>query len=225
MKSEEKYLIYKLFKQLKKIEKINNVRDKDAEKIIYNFIQEQKTAPYYMTQSILLQESVINQLQEKIIKLEKKINEIKINNNKKNFLSNFFKKNKIDSSNESEFINSEHNSFILKKKNPIIRKGLGFMSGALQTAAGVAGGFFLGNFLTKVFSNLNSQEKSNLSDDNFLSELSENNDFLKKDFKLNNLDILNYGENHNNDISDEPFSDNYLDDNYLDDNYLDDNDD
>lgn len=70
MQSEEQRLIDGLFSRLKEAESRSASRDASAEERIAGHIKEQPFAPYYMAQTILIQEAAIKQLNDRIQALE-----------------------------------------------------------------------------------------------------------------------------------------------------------
>ncbi|CAL4042429.1 Putative uncharacterized protein Yba2 [Buchnera aphidicola (Tetraneura ulmi)] len=171
MKTEEKILIESLFSRLLEVEKKSSKRDQSAEELIDSLIEKQKNAPYYLIQTVLVQETVLKKLNVEINELKKEITNFKekvVEKDKKtSFLSGFFKNNKNK--------NSNFNS--LKKSNTIPKEYVNnnipsndsvgstatsgfsssnnntFLGNALQTAVGVAGGMVVGNMLTNMFQN------------------------------------------------------------------------
>ena len=70
MQYEEQHLINGLFERLKQAEQQNSQRDADAERQIAEFVRQQPAAPYYMEQSILIQEAALKRLQARVQELE-----------------------------------------------------------------------------------------------------------------------------------------------------------
>ncbi|MDE5286110.1 MAG: DUF2076 family protein, partial [Buchnera aphidicola] len=77
-----------LFKRLKETEIKSASRDESASTLIQKLVKEQPFSPYYMIQTILIQETAIKKMNEKIEELEKKILYLESSDNKKtSFLS------------------------------------------------------------------------------------------------------------------------------------------
>ena len=76
MQSEEQRLIDGLFSRLKEAESRSASRDSSAEERIAGHIKEQPFAPYYMAQTILIQEAAIKQLNERIQALESQVSQL-----------------------------------------------------------------------------------------------------------------------------------------------------
>ncbi|PPI88321.1 ABC transporter substrate-binding protein (plasmid) [Candidatus Pantoea edessiphila] len=217
MQLEEKQLIERLFQKIKKAEEHASNRDSEAEEQIKDHIKQQPAAPYYMVQSILIQEAALNKLNQQVIKLKDEVLELqRLNQTKgKTFLSKLFSGNKPSEQtvplNTKNTVSSE-NSIATTAAGPapaysIPRSsGSSFMSGALQTAAGVAGGVVIGNLLNNMFHHTAPEEIINIIDDPHSSmhnsplhnndSLLDNNDSLLQSNELGEIDHLDT-TNHN----------------------------
>jgi hypothetical protein len=173
MEDQEKQLIEGLFHRLKNTELHSNDRDEQADELIQKLVKKQPFSSYYMTQTILIQETAIKKMSIQIEELKKRIEELKNHNSTKktSFLSNFFKSNssaenkslddnvwKNDMRRQSHHINPNISSPVAQQ-TPIITRHSSFLSNALQTATGVAGGMILGNMLMNVFSHSKPEEE------------------------------------------------------------------
>jgi len=76
MQSEEQRLIDGLFSRLKEAETRSASRDASAEERIAQHVSEQPSAPYYMAQTILIQEAAIKQLNDRIQALEGQVTQL-----------------------------------------------------------------------------------------------------------------------------------------------------
>lgn len=179
MQSEEQRLIDGLFSRLKQAEAQSAPRDADAEKVIGQYVQAQPAAPYYMAQTVLIQEAAIKQLNQRIQALESEVSQLQSSRQSSGgFLAGLFGGG--SSSNHAGESSSSGSAPIPGAQNYArqappqpgyaqpqaqgyapARSG-GFMSGALQTAAGVAGGVVLGNMLMNMFSGSHPQEIVNI---------------------------------------------------------------
>jgi hypothetical protein len=178
MKDEEKNLIENLFHRLKNTELNSSHKDISADELIQKLVKKQPSSSYYMAQTILIQETAIKKMSVKIEELKKRINILNEEQNKKpSFLSNFFKKNsasqkisydnnlwkhKENPSNLNNSINPATSSIthtIPTAATTISNRSSGFLSNALQTATGVAGGMILGNMLMNVFNHSKPEEE------------------------------------------------------------------
>lgn len=76
MQSEEQRLIDGLFSRLKEAEAHSASRDASAEERIAQHVSAQPAAPYYMAQTILIQEAAIKQLNDRIQALESQVSQL-----------------------------------------------------------------------------------------------------------------------------------------------------
>ena len=67
---EDRSAIEGLFARLREVEQRTEPRDPEAEALIRELISRQPGAPYYMAQTILVQEQALRQAQERIEQLE-----------------------------------------------------------------------------------------------------------------------------------------------------------
>jgi len=96
MEQQEKKLIENLFNKLSISEKNSLDRDILADNLIKSLLNKQPNAPYYMAQIILVQETAINKLSEKINSLEQQLSLMQKSekkNSSSSFLSGFFRSN------------------------------------------------------------------------------------------------------------------------------------
>lgn len=217
MKDEEKNLIENLFHRLKKAELNTSERDSSADELIQNLVKKQPASSYYMTQTILIQETAIKKMSMKIEELKMRIKSLNNNNNKEesnkktSFLSSFFKKNPTPQ--------KASNDDIWKKKEDILppnysnttvlpttqslptvnSRSSSFLGSALQTATGVAGGMILGNMLMNVFSHSKPEEDIfDTVNKSSLDQYQEEN-FLNNDHH-DHHDLINYEYDNESDI-------------------------
>ncbi|GAB3390650.1 DUF2076 domain-containing protein [Azotobacter armeniacus] len=180
MQSEEKNLIDGLFSRLRDVEGQSASRDPQAEGVIREHVARQPAAPYYMAQAIIVQENAIQQLDGRTKELEAQIEQLKQQAQSASrqqsgggFLAGLFGGGRSEpqpqqpvarpqpaarpaTSGWSEPGHGNQGGF---GQQPGFQRGAyapqagggGFLSGALQTAAGVAGGMVLGNVLMDLF--------------------------------------------------------------------------
>ncbi|MDU2786789.1 MAG: DUF2076 domain-containing protein [Enterobacter sp.] len=184
MQYEEQQLINGLFERLKQAGQQNSQRDADAERQIAEFVRQQPAAPYYMAQSILIQEAALKRLQARVQELESELAAQKSKpSTGGSFLGGLFGGGKSNP--------QPDNSWNAQPQQPPAQdysrapasatRGGGFMAGALQTAAGVAGGIALAEMLT-----IGNQygDVNNVSDTRFLNQndpFGSNNDIWQND--------------------------------------------
>ena len=174
MQSEEQRLIDGLFSRLKEAETHSASRDASAEERIAQHVTKQPAAPYYMAQTILIQEAAIKQLNDRIQALEAQVSQLQAAKpSSGGFLSGLFGGGQsrgadpipgAEQYGRPQTNNAQPQYAPQQNYAPQAagRSGGGFMAGALQTAAGVAGGVVLGNMLTNMFSGSHPQEIVNI---------------------------------------------------------------
>jgi hypothetical protein len=122
-----------LFDRIEDVARNSQPRDRDAEALIQQRLREFPPAPYYMAQTILIQEQALKQAQERIEQLEAQ------GRPRGGFLGGLF--------------NDEPQRQPARRRGPWDRQqdydnrgqGGGFLAGAAQTALGVTGGVLLGS--------------------------------------------------------------------------------
>lgn len=182
MQSEEQRLIDGLFERLQQAQDNSAARDDAAETRINEHLKRQPAAPYYMAQTILIQEAAVKQLNARIQQLESKVSELEqAKPASGGFLAGLFGGGQQNASTRpaasarphdgsapipgaSQYQNTAAPGGYAQSAapQPQMARGGGFMAGALQTAAGVAGGVVLGNMLTGMFQHSQPQEIVNI---------------------------------------------------------------
>lgn len=210
MQSEEQRLIEGLFQRLKQAEQNAGPRDMEADRQIQSFVQQQPAAPYYMAQSMLIQEAALNRLNQQVQQLQNEVAQLKATAQQRpaggGFLSGLFGTGRQTPStpawgnqpsqqqaapawgNPPPQQPAGYSGYAQQYNTP---RGGGFLSGALQTAAGVAGGVVLGNMLTNMFHQSAPQEIVNIIDDPAASLTGGSDPLLNQDFNADNLDTFN----------------------------------
>jgi uncharacterized protein len=119
MDSRDREAIEGLFQRIARVEQRSGPRDRGAEALINAKIGQQPAAPYYMAQTILMQEKALNEAQARIEELE----------------NGGYGAGRRSGGNAGPWDRAPGYG------------GGGFLAGAAQTAMGVAGGVLLGNML------------------------------------------------------------------------------
>jgi hypothetical protein len=127
MNPDERTLIRDLFVRLEAVEERSPPRDPAAERYIRERLSEQPGAPYYMAQTILVQEQALRAAEERIRALEAEAERVATPRGP-------WGAGGRDAGHGTRF----------PTPPPV---GGGFLAGAAQTAMGVAGGVLLGNLL------------------------------------------------------------------------------
>lgn len=184
MNSEEQSLIDGLFTRLRDAESQTAPRDADAEALINRHLVQQPAAPYYMAQAMLIQEAAIKRLDQRVKELEaQQARAQEQRPSSGGFLAGLFgggqsqeqraaqPQQRPDGWGQTRFsqpggnaayaINpaaGNPNDFRPAQPAQAAPQGGGFMRGALQTAAGVAGGVMVADLLTSMFHHNQPQE-------------------------------------------------------------------
>lgn len=197
MQSEEQRLIAGLFQRLKQAEHSAEIRDADAERHIQSFIQQQPAAPYYMAQSILIQEAALSRLHQQVQELENTVTQLKAKQKQRgvSFLSGLFGSHRYhpQAPTQPQVQMQPANYSNRPEQQPlhVSSRGGSFMAGALQTAAGIAGGMVLGNMLTNMFNHDSPEEIVHILDNHTSSIAGGGETLMKQNFDSNNLEAFN----------------------------------
>ena len=146
MQQQEQGLIDGLFDRLKQAQARDSKRDQQADQLIRQHLAQQPDAPYYMTQALLIQQAALTRLNERVKELE--ANQSAPNGG--SFLSGLFGS---ESSPPPRFTPPPATT----PAQPAPRAS-SFLGGALQTAAGVAGGVMLADMIGGLFHNNRPEE-------------------------------------------------------------------
>ena len=119
MNQRDRAAIEGLFERIARVGQRSGPRDRGAEALIQSEIEAQPAAPYYMAQTIIMQEKALNDAQQRIEALEGR--------------------------EQQDF--SRRGAAAGPWGASSYQGGGGFLAGAAQTAMGVAGGVLLGNML------------------------------------------------------------------------------
>ncbi|MFQ1790243.1 DUF2076 domain-containing protein [Aeromonas veronii] len=146
MQSQEQGLIDGLFDRLKQAQARDSKRDQQADQLIRQHLAQQPDAPYYMTQALLIQQAALTRLNERIKELEAN----QSSSSGGSFLSGLFGS---ECSPPPRFTPPPASA----PAQPASRTS-SFLGGALQTAAGVAGGVMLADMIGGLFHNNRPEE-------------------------------------------------------------------
>ena len=140
MDTNDRQAITGLFDKLAQVERQVPARDTEAERFIAEAIARQPGAPYYMAQTVVVQEHALNAAQARIEQLEADLTEARQGTTQGGgFLSSLF-----------------GGGAAPRRPAPAVQpmpqgaRG-GFLAGAAQTAMGVAGGMLLANAVAGMF--------------------------------------------------------------------------
>ena len=130
-------------------------RDPESERHIRSLIASQPSAPYYMAQTIVVQEQALSAAQRRIDELESRT---ALASSGGGFLESIFgggqrnRPSQPSSQGYSRRGNDEGGPWASRRAMGRGMGGGGFLAGAAQTAMGVAGGVVLGNMLAGMLS-------------------------------------------------------------------------
>lgn len=214
MQSEEQRLIDGLFGRLKEAETKTGQRDAQAELQINRHLNEQPAAPYYMAQAIIIQEAALKQLDQRVKELEGQIAQLQQNGagqqSSGGFLAGLFgggngrsapspqAQAQARQQNNAAWNNQPQGGYAPQQQQATPSRAGSFLGGALQTAAGVAGGVMLADMLTGMFRHSQPEEIVNIINETPAD--SAQNDALQDDSAMrefdasNNLDTFNNGD-------------------------------
>lgn len=139
MDTNDRQAISGLFDKLATVERQSPARDTEAERLIADAITRQPGAPYYMAQTVVVQEHALNAAQHRIDQLEGELAEARRTPQGGGFLAGLF------------------GGGAVPRRRPPATQPLpsgapgGFLAGAAQTAMGVAGGMLLANAAAGMF--------------------------------------------------------------------------
>ncbi|WP_138465905.1 DUF2076 domain-containing protein [Poseidonocella sp. HB161398] len=140
MDTSDRQAISGLFDKLAEVERQAPARDAEAERFIGDAITRQPGAPYYMAQTVVVQEHALNAAQAQIAQLEAELAEARQGpQGGGGFLSGLFGGGA-----------APRRAAPARQPMPQGAPG-GFLSGAAQTAMGVAGGMLIANAVSDMF--------------------------------------------------------------------------
>jgi len=151
-----------LFSRLALVERQSGPRDAQSERFIQERIGQQPGAPYYMAQTIVVQEQALEAAQRRIEELEAQTAQ---NQQRGGFFSSMFGSNAAPQRQApkqpgygraapSSPWGNQNQAYGQPMQQ---RAGSGFLAGAAQTAMGVAGGVLLGNAIAGMFGGIETQ--------------------------------------------------------------------
>ena len=149
MKNQDRQVIETLFTRLGEVERQAPARDANAEAFIQERIVQQPGAPYFMAQTIVMQEYALQQAQQQIEELERRAVQSPAGGG---LFSNLFGGGQNTSRPGNSITAARAPASGASATPPLqLGRGGGFLAGAAQTAMGVAGGVLLGNAVAGMF--------------------------------------------------------------------------
>ncbi|XUY25641.1 DUF2076 domain-containing protein [Agrobacterium sp. rho-8.1] len=156
MDRNDQQAIENLFGKLSKVESQVPERDGDAERFIRDRINSQPAAPYYMAQTIVVQEQALEKAQQRIAELEaQNVQSLEpAQPQRGGMFSSMFGSNAAPDRTAVAGSAARPSPWGQRSSaQPTQQRGGGggFLAGAAQTAVGVAGGMMLGNAIMGMF--------------------------------------------------------------------------
>ena len=145
MEKVDRQAIEGLFDKLAKVERRSPPRDDAAEAFIGDKIARQPHAPYYMAQTIVVQEQALNAAQARIEELERE------GDRSGGMMSSIFGGREPQPAGSVPRTGRTRQAASEPARDAQQRPGGGFLAGAAQTAMGVTGGILLGNLIAGMF--------------------------------------------------------------------------
>jgi hypothetical protein len=130
MNQDDREAILDLFRRLREVETRAAPRDPEAEALIRQAIAGQPSAPYYMAQTIIVQNAALREAERRLAELESRREE------RAGFFGGLFGGGTRTSVPRAG-----------RREAPAEPMSGGFLAGAAQTALGVAGGVLIGNMI------------------------------------------------------------------------------
>ena len=153
MDQNDRQAIEGLFGKLSEVERTAGPRDEEAEALIRDQVARQPASPYFMAQTIVVQEQALNAAQQRIEDLEY---ELSSRPQSGGLFSSLFG----GGSRPAQPAPMQRQMSAAPAQEPASgpwgqqggqQRGGGFLAGAAQTAMGVAGGVLLGNAIAGMF--------------------------------------------------------------------------
>lgn len=150
MNDQERQVIESLFTRLGEVERQALPRDAEAEAFIQERIRQQPGAPYFMAQTVVMQEYALRQAQQQIEELERQVAQRPAGGG---LFSNLFGGGQSSSGSGTSVAGGPRTPASSASATSPLQpgRGGGFLAGAAQTAMGVAGGVLLGNAIAGMF--------------------------------------------------------------------------
>ncbi len=148
MDHQDRQAIEQLFGKLSQVEGQSAAPDGQAAEFIRSQIGRQPNAPYYMAQTIVVQEQALSAAQSRIQQLEEQLASRPSGGG--GFLSGLFGGGQARPQPQQSYQPQPMHG--MPPHMAPGRGGGGFLAGAAQTAMGVAGGVLLGNMIAGAFS-------------------------------------------------------------------------
>lgn len=158
LKQDDRDAIEGLFDRLDTVERRGGARDPEAEELIHRKIARQPGAPYFMAQTILVQEHALSVAEERIAELERRLDD----RHGQSYVRSDAAADHRGGGREERGMatrgpwgrmpdREEQDRYAEDRSQRRGYGGGGFLAGAAQTAMGVAGGVLLGQAIGSLF--------------------------------------------------------------------------
>lgn len=137
LSSDDRRAIEGLFDRLAQVERQNPHRDPEAEQMIDDSMRRQPNAPYYLAQTVVVQQAALEEADRRIQDLEAKLR-TQLTDGRRDGPRGPWER--VRDTREDRYA-----------RRGTFGGGGGFLAGAAQTAMGVAGGMLLGNMIGSLF--------------------------------------------------------------------------
>jgi uncharacterized protein len=174
MDRNDQQAIEDLFGKLADVERRAPPRDPEAERYIREQIARQPGAPYYMAQTIVVQEQALNAAQQRIEELEREAAGPSAGDGLFSGILGGNRRTARPAGSVPSVGRAEPD--MPRERYAPQREGMGFLAGAAQTAMGVAGGVLLGNMIADMFRPDQAQAAEPKADDGQKDAQADQND-------------------------------------------------
>ncbi len=151
MDQNDKQAIEGLFGKLAQVERQAPQRDEQAEAFIADAVSRQPGAPYYMAQTIVVQEQALNAAHDRVSQLESELASARQQQGGGGVFSRLFGGGQPSPAPRMQPQAQQPAYRQAPPQQQAAGGGGGFLAGAAQTAMGVAGGVVLGNAIMGMF--------------------------------------------------------------------------
>ena len=141
LNSDDRRAIEGLFDRVADVERQNPHRDADAERLIEDSIRRQPNAPYYLAQTVVVQQQALEVAEQRIRELEGQTRGREVYDDRRRDAPRGPWDRNNDQQQQDDRYDRRGDGF----------GGGGFLAGAAQTAMGVAGGMLLGSMIGGLF--------------------------------------------------------------------------
>jgi len=147
LNDDDRRAIEGLFDRLAEAERRAPDRDHDAESLIAAEIRRLPAAPYYLAQTVIVQQQALDQAQARIEQLEAQVRDRQGGG----VFGGLFDRENARQQEVGTSVQRRSSPWDRNEDPRYGRRGGGFLEGAAQTALGVAGGVLLGNAIGAMF--------------------------------------------------------------------------